>query len=59
MDIEDIKEEELIIDDLNIISRDVEEKEATKDSQSAVLFICKKERSITHDYFKKEIQRRD
>lgn len=33
MDIEDIKEEELIIDDLNIISRDVEEKEATKDSQ--------------------------
>ena len=32
MDIEDIKEEELIIDDLNIISRDVEEKEATKGS---------------------------
>ena len=33
MEIEDIKEEELIIDDLNIISMDVEEKGATKDSQ--------------------------
>lgn len=33
MDIEEIKEEELIIDDLNIISMDVEEKEATKDSK--------------------------
>ena len=33
MDIDDLKEQELIIDDLNIISRDVEEKETTKDSQ--------------------------